>query len=62
MKKYDVVISLFHVMSYQNNNEKILKAFSTAKKHLKANGIFIFDFTSHRTQCSPALLLTFFTI
>jgi len=43
-KKYDVVISLFHVMSYQNNNEKILKAFSTAKKHLKANGIFIFDF------------------
>lgn len=43
-KKFDVVISLFHVMSYQITNADILMAFSTAKEHLSANGIFIFDF------------------
>lgn len=43
-KKFDVVISLFHVMSYQNANEELLKAFKVAKKHLKKDGIFIFDF------------------
>ena len=43
-KKFDVVVSLFHVMSYQNTNEELLKAFQVAKKHLKKDGIFIFDF------------------
>ncbi len=43
-KKFDVVISLFHVMSYQNSNDKLIKAFEVAKKHLADDGIFIFDF------------------
>ena len=43
-KKFDVVVSLFHVMSYQNSNDQLIKAFEVAKNHLKNNGIFIFDF------------------
>jgi SAM-dependent methyltransferase len=43
-KTFDVVISLFHVMSYQNTNDDLLAAFATAKTHLKPGGIFIFDF------------------
>lgn len=43
-KKFDVVLSLFHVMSYQNSNKELVSAFSIAKKHLNTNGIFIFDF------------------
>ena len=43
-KKFDAVISLFHVISYQIKNEDILEMFRIAAKHLKTNGIFIFDF------------------
>ena len=43
-KKFDVVVSLFHVMSYQNNPNELIKAFRVAKDHLKNDGIFIFDF------------------
>ena len=43
-KKFDVITSLFHVMSYQNTNSELLKAFEVAKKHLNTHGIFIFDF------------------
>lgn len=42
-QKYDAVVSLFHVMSYQNSNSDFLKALSTAKSALKKDGIFIFD-------------------
>ena len=44
-KKYDAVISLFHVMSYQNTNADILNTFRSAKKALKSNtkGCFLFD-------------------
>ncbi|GDX36830.1 methyltransferase [Alphaproteobacteria bacterium] len=42
-KKFDCVISLFHVASYQNTNEDLDNFFSTANEHLKSNGIFIFD-------------------
>lgn len=44
-QKYDAVISLFHVMSYQNTNEDILKAFRSARKSLNSNaeGYFLFD-------------------
>lgn len=42
-KKYDAVISLFHVMSYQNTNEDILSAFRTARKALEQGGLFLFD-------------------
>ena len=41
--KYDVVVALFHVMSYQVTNEDIMSVFSTASKHLKEGGLFIFD-------------------
>lgn len=43
--KYDAVISLFHVMSYQNTNEDILNAFRAARKALNHNegGYFLFD-------------------
>lgn len=43
-RKFDVVVSLFHVMSYQTQDDDILAAFRTAKRHLVPDGIFIFDF------------------
>jgi len=43
-KKFDAVVSLFHVMSYQNSNDELIKAFEVAKNHLKGGGLFIFDF------------------
>lgn len=43
-EKFDVIISLFHVMSYQNNNCDIDNVMKTAAGHLKENGLFIFDF------------------
>ncbi len=44
-KKYDAVISLFHVMSYQNTNKDILNTFKSARKILEDNGAgyFLFD-------------------
>lgn len=43
-KIYDVVISLFHVMSYQIANADLEAAFDTAANHLKTGGLFLFDF------------------
>jgi SAM-dependent methyltransferase len=40
---FDVVLSMFHVISYQTANEDLLAAFATVKNHLKPGGIFIFD-------------------
>lgn len=42
-EKYDAVISLFHVMSYQNSNEDILSAFRSARSALEPGGLFLFD-------------------
>ncbi|MBC7972985.1 MAG: class I SAM-dependent methyltransferase [Verrucomicrobia bacterium] len=42
-QQFDVVISLFHVVSYQPTNEALRAAFETAKTHLKPGGIFLFD-------------------
>ena len=44
-QKYDAVISLFHVMSYQNSNYDILSAFKSARKALgnEKGGILLFD-------------------
>ena len=42
-EQYDAVISLFHVMSYQNKNDDILAAFRSARKALNSGGIFLFD-------------------
>ena len=41
---FDVVTSLFHVMSYQVHNSDILNVLNTVKTHLKPGGIFIFDY------------------
>ncbi len=42
-KKFDAVVALFHVMSYQTENKDLFSVFKTAGKHLKKNGVFIFD-------------------
>jgi SAM-dependent methyltransferase len=42
--KYDAVISLFHVMSYQVANQDLAASFRTAAAHLEPGGMFLFDF------------------
>lgn len=42
-RRYDAVISLFHVMSYQVTNEDLSDAFITARTHLSPGGAFVFD-------------------
>ena len=42
-EKFDAVISLFHVMSYQLTNDDLAAAFATAREHLDPGGAFIFD-------------------
>lgn len=42
-KTYDIVISLFHVISYQITNSDLKSVFETVKIHLNNNGLFIFD-------------------
>jgi SAM-dependent methyltransferase len=41
--RFDVVTSLFHVMSYLTLNEDLAAAMETAREHLKPGGVFIFD-------------------
>lgn len=43
-KKFSTVISLFHVMSYQVEDEDISATFENAAAHLNVGGLFIFDF------------------
>ncbi|MFH7245463.1 MAG: class I SAM-dependent DNA methyltransferase [Spirulina sp.] len=43
-QKFDVVIALFHVISYQTANQDIRRAFDNVRNHLKPGGLFIFDF------------------
>ena len=42
-ERFDVIIALFHVISYQTTNEDVTAAFKTARHHLQPGGIFIFD-------------------
>ena len=42
-KKFDCVISLFHVISYLNTNEQLLGCFNSVNEQLKTGGIFMFD-------------------
>lgn len=42
-EKFDAVISLFHVMSYQTDNKDVLSAFSSARNTLNKGGLFLFD-------------------
>jgi len=40
---FDVVISLFHVVSYLTDNKDVVAAFKNAARHLRSGGVFIFD-------------------
>jgi len=42
-RKFDAVISLFHVMSYQTSNGDLAAAFATVREHLQPGGVFVFD-------------------
>lgn len=42
-KKFDVVISLFHILSYQTTDRDVEEFFETARCHLKDDSILIFD-------------------
>lgn len=43
-RKFDAVISLFHVMSYQTSNTDLTAAFTTVREHLGDDGVFVFDY------------------
>jgi SAM-dependent methyltransferase len=43
-EKYDAVLSLFHVLSYQIADEDVRAAVATAAAHLKPRGVLIADF------------------
>jgi SAM-dependent methyltransferase len=42
-RSFDVVLALFHVMSYQTSNEDLAAAMTTAAASLRPGGLFIFD-------------------
>lgn len=42
-ERFDVVLSLFHVMSYQLTNDDLRRMFANVKTHLAPGGVFIFD-------------------
>ena len=42
-KKFDSLISLFHVFSYMTKNDDVCNALKTVNHHLDSSGIFIFD-------------------
>jgi SAM-dependent methyltransferase len=42
-RKFDAVLSLFHVVSYQTTNEDVAAVFARAAEHLAAGGLFAFD-------------------
>ncbi len=50
-RKFDTVISLFHILSYQIKDEDINQFFQTAYGHLPEKGLLIFD-----TWYKPAVL------
>jgi SAM-dependent methyltransferase len=41
---FDLVVSLFHVVSYQTTNEALLGMFGSARTSLNPGGLFVFDF------------------
>ena len=42
-EKFDTCIAMFAVMGYLTENAEIIKALNNIYKHLKPNGIFVFD-------------------
>jgi SAM-dependent methyltransferase len=43
-QKFDAVLSLFHVVSYQATNDDLYAMFHNVARHLKPGGIFVFDY------------------
>jgi SAM-dependent methyltransferase len=43
-RRFDAVISLFHVFSYQSTNDDLDRTFATASQHLRPGGALVFDF------------------
>jgi predicted TPR repeat methyltransferase len=43
-QKFDIILSLFHVISYQSTNAQLFQFLENASLHLNNNGLFIFDF------------------
>jgi SAM-dependent methyltransferase len=42
-RKFDAVLSLFHVVSYQTSNDAVRAVFERAADHLDSGGVFLFD-------------------
>jgi SAM-dependent methyltransferase len=42
-QKFEVAISLFHVVSYLTTNQMVLSCFNSTRKHLEEGGLFLFD-------------------
>lgn len=42
-RRFDAVISLFHVISYQTSDDDLTAAFETAAEQLVPGGVFLFD-------------------
>lgn len=43
-RRFDAVLSLFHVISYQTSNVSLHAVFARAAEHLQSGGLFVFDF------------------
>ncbi len=43
-RKFDIIVSLFHVISYHTTNKALYRCFRNIYKHLNKGGVFIFDF------------------
>jgi SAM-dependent methyltransferase len=43
-RQFDVIISLFHVMSYQIETNELEAVFKNVSEHLATGGLFLFDF------------------
>lgn len=42
-RRFDAVLALFHVVSYQTTNPEVQAVFANAAHHLKPAGLFLFD-------------------
>ena len=42
-QQFDVVVSLFHVISYLTENNSLIACFKKVHAHLKSDGVFMFD-------------------
>jgi SAM-dependent methyltransferase len=43
-RKFDVILSLFHVISYQNSNKNLDDFVKNVSSHLNKDALFVFDF------------------